>query len=81
MAVSAVALDVVVMMEALRAVPHIAVAFPAAAVAVCCTTLTPLALVSGRQDRYKCSCFAPSNKSCLRGTWSLTCSKGNNHNN
>lgn len=81
MAVTAVAVEV--MTEALRAVPRIAAVLVVAAVAVGCTALTPLALVSGRQDRCKalCSCFAPSNKPCLRGTWSLTCSKGNEHKN
>lgn len=45
--------------------------------------VTRLSLVSGRQGRCKslCSCLGPSSKPHLNGTWSSTCSKGNNHNN
>lgn len=77
MAVTAGAAVAAVMLEVVGAAPHTA----AAAVGFGCAAVTLLALVSGRQGRRKaqCSCLGPSSKPHLRGTWVLTCSKGNNH--
>lgn len=83
-AAAAIAVPVVVIMEAVILGAVVAESqFPAAAAAAAagCAAGTPLARVSGRQDRCKapCSCLDPSSKPCLGGTWVSTCSKGHSY--
>lgn len=75
------AVAVVVMEVAVGIVPHTADADVVAGVGF--AVITRLSLVSGRQGRCKalCSRLGPSSKPHLKGAWSSTCSKGNNHNN